>query len=153
PSGSDLATEAKPMLPPAPGRISMITGCPSRRETSSSTTRLTVSEALPAGEGLITFIGLLGPCCAFAAAAPTIKIVGTTRRRTIRKIFPVAFLASAVMFWSATFSAWVLEMRLLHLQVQRCNDRRPFLLLSGDMIGKHLRRAAARLRSELGECI
>src|SRR5262249_15366736 len=84
------------MAPPAPGRISMITGCPSRRDTSSSTTRLTVSDALPAGYGLITLIGLVGHCCAFANVAEAISI--TAKMALIaRKQRTPSFVRSVVM--------------------------------------------------------
>ena len=44
-------------MPPAPGLVSITIGWPRICETWSSTTRLTVSDALPGGNGLITLIG------------------------------------------------------------------------------------------------
>src|SRR5205085_8097173 len=68
-SGSALATSANPTMPPAPGLVSMTIGWPTSCETLSSTTRLTVSEALPGGNGLITLIGRVGQSSAAAAEA------------------------------------------------------------------------------------
>src|SRR5579884_2827100 len=75
------------MLPPAPGRSSITNGCPTICDAWSSTTRVTVSEALPAGYGLMTRIGRVGHCCALAgraaANAPTHAAPARKLRREI----------------------------------------------------------------------
>jgi hypothetical protein len=57
-------------MPPAPGLVSITIGWPTNWETLSRTTRAVVSEALPAGNGLITLIGRVGQS---AAAADTVN--------------------------------------------------------------------------------
>src|SRR6516164_5054129 len=56
-------------MPPAPGLVSSTIGWPTKRETLSRTTRAVVSEALPAGKGLMTLIGRAGQLSAWADAA------------------------------------------------------------------------------------
>src|SRR5258708_6461444 len=58
-----------PIVPPPPGLFSMTNGWPSCRETWSSTTRATVSLALPAVNGLMTCIARVGQASPSAAAA------------------------------------------------------------------------------------
>src|SRR5262249_25102126 len=77
PSGSAFATAALPMVPPAPARFSTTIGWPSWLESWSKTSRGTTSTALPAPNGTIALIGLVGQACARAtygkadsAAAP-----------------------------------------------------------------------------------
>src|SRR5437763_351824 len=54
-------------MPPAPGFASITIGWPRSCAMLSTTTRLTVSEALPAGNGLMTLIGRVGQLSASAA--------------------------------------------------------------------------------------
>src|SRR5215510_13934211 len=67
PSGSALATDAAPMVPPAPVRFSTTTAWPSRAASWSETVRAMMSMALPAVTGTITRSGLLGQACACAS--------------------------------------------------------------------------------------
>jgi hypothetical protein len=64
PSGSDFATMALPIVPPAPTRFSTTIGCPSCIDNSSSTIRCTMSVELPAPTGTIARSGLVGHVCA-----------------------------------------------------------------------------------------
>src|SRR6516225_9129788 len=56
-------------MPPAPGLASITIGWPRSCETRSRTTRLTVSDALPAANGLMTLIGRVGQSSACATDA------------------------------------------------------------------------------------
>ena len=58
--GADCTTARPPMLPPAPGRLSTITGWPSFLPSCSPTTRATMSLAPPAAKVTIMRIGLSG---------------------------------------------------------------------------------------------
>src|SRR5262249_50541580 len=58
-----------PTMPPAPGLVSSTIGWPTTCETLSRTTRAVVSDALPAGKGLMTLIGRVGQSSAWAKAA------------------------------------------------------------------------------------
>jgi hypothetical protein len=49
-----------PVLPPAPGRLSTMNGCPSVLAMRSSMMRVTTSLALPPANGTITWIGRTG---------------------------------------------------------------------------------------------
>src|SRR4029079_13964625 len=55
--------------PPAPGLFSMTKGWPSCCESFSPTMRAARSVAWPGGQGMMTFTGLLGYCCANALPA------------------------------------------------------------------------------------
>src|SRR5262245_16560238 len=86
PSGSALATEAAPTIPPPPIRFSTITGCPRRDCSFSEMTRAIVSEALP-GDAPETsrtvFQGKVCPGagdCACAAATSAPKANAAMRR-------------------------------------------------------------------------
>src|SRR5690349_14352999 len=60
PSGGELTTASTAMLVPAPGRFSMMTGCPSRSESQEPMTRATVSAPPPGGNPTIQRRGLYG---------------------------------------------------------------------------------------------
>ena len=60
PSGSDLATEAVPVRPPAPARFSITTVCPSSAANLSPRMRAKVSAGPPAGNGTTNLMVLLG---------------------------------------------------------------------------------------------
>jgi hypothetical protein len=64
---------AAPMVPPPPGRFSTTKVWPICRAPWSSTMRATTSFALPAVNGLITWIALVGHGCAPAAEAPVTR--------------------------------------------------------------------------------
>ena len=57
PSGADFATRSPPMVPVAPGRLSMMTGTPRRSESFWPTMRATVSVGPPGAFGTISLIG------------------------------------------------------------------------------------------------
>ena len=69
PSPALLATKSAPMLPPAPGLLSTVTGWPRAAHLSAST-RASVSGAPPGGNVTTILIGLVGhtAACAWAAA-------------------------------------------------------------------------------------
>src|SRR5262245_60319909 len=80
PSGSAFATVAVTIVPPAPARFSTTMGWPSCLESWSKTSRGITSTALPAPNGTIALIGLVGQACASAiretvgsAAAPAAR--------------------------------------------------------------------------------
>src|SRR5918993_4959172 len=64
PSGSLLATEAAPVVPPAPTRFSTMIDCPIWVETLSNTVRAITSTAPPALKGTMARRGLEGQLCA-----------------------------------------------------------------------------------------
>src|SRR5262249_21050635 len=105
PSASALATMAGPIVPPPPGLFSMTNGWPSCRETWSSTTRATVSLALPAVNGLMTCIALVGQASGSAAAAVATSATPAMalhkpRRDIIRTSLGCADRRSAVIHYS-----------------------------------------------------
>jgi hypothetical protein len=55
-----LAAASVPVLPPAPGRLSTMKGCPIDFDARSSMMRVTTSLALPPANGTITWIGRFG---------------------------------------------------------------------------------------------
>src|SRR6185295_15070408 len=64
PSGAARAAWPTPMVPPAPGRLSMMIGWPSCLESCSNTMRAVMSLALPAANGMMAVIGRVGQDCA-----------------------------------------------------------------------------------------
>src|SRR6476620_4187125 len=70
PSGGDLATSSLPRIDPAPGRVSTITGWPSRSESGGAIVRASVSAALPGPLGATIRTGFTGYCGLRAAAQP-----------------------------------------------------------------------------------
>src|SRR5712691_5010444 len=79
PSGSDFATTAAPMVPPAPGRFSMTMGCPSWGESLSVTVRAMMSVPLPGVNGTTILIGFAGHACAHAADCAAQSSPSTTK--------------------------------------------------------------------------
>src|SRR5262249_34176976 len=67
-AGSDLATAAKPTIPPAPGLAAMTPGGPSSRACRSGTRQRAVPTGLPAGNGLTPSSALRAHCSARAAS-------------------------------------------------------------------------------------
>jgi hypothetical protein len=90
PSGSDLATAAAPIVPPAPDFFSTIIDWPSSPDSCSNTVRGTMSEALPAVNGPIARIGFVGHVRpnaeAFATTAATLNPRKTTLIRCLLKM-------------------------------------------------------------------
>ena len=54
------ATALVPILPPAPGRLSTMKGCPMDFAIRSSRMRMTTSLALPPAKGTMTWMGRVG---------------------------------------------------------------------------------------------
>src|SRR3954471_18254407 len=84
PSASARATASAPTFPPAPGRFSTITDCPSARCSRSPTALASTSARPPGANGATIFTGLDGyaPCAplpvadsAATIAAPIIRMV------------------------------------------------------------------------------
>src|SRR6516165_5774132 len=75
PSGGELTTVCTAMLVEAPGRFSMMTGCPSRLDSHGSMIRATVSAPPPAGKPMIQRSDFDGYACARAMR----EIAGTVR--------------------------------------------------------------------------
>ena len=69
PSGAALATASVPMLPLAPGLLSMTNGWPSFFCKWSAIRRATTSGVEPAPNGTTIFTGLVGQSCAAAGRA------------------------------------------------------------------------------------
>jgi hypothetical protein len=68
PSGSALATNAEPIVPPAPTRFSTMMFWPSCTESCSNTTRGMMSVVLPAATGTIARSGFVGHVSAPASS-------------------------------------------------------------------------------------
>src|SRR3954469_12331259 len=84
PSASERATTSAPTFPPAPGRFSTITGCPSARCSRSPTALASTSASPPGANGATIFTAFDGyaPCAplpvapsAAMIAAPIIRMV------------------------------------------------------------------------------
>src|SRR5260221_7399073 len=60
PSGADLAATSTPMVPSAPGLLSITTGWPRRVPSLSATTRARLSTPPPAAYGTTMWTGLSG---------------------------------------------------------------------------------------------
>src|SRR5450759_911123 len=73
PSGADLTTASAPILPPAPGRLSMTTVWPSSGRRLSAITRAVTSVLPPGGYGTTSLIGLEGQVSANAGNAACSK--------------------------------------------------------------------------------
>ena len=69
PSGAALAAASAAMLPPAPGRFSILTCCPSDLVNCSAITRARMSVACPGGNPTRMRIGFDGHACACAGSA------------------------------------------------------------------------------------
>src|SRR5450755_550485 len=86
PSGGDLATRSVATVPPAAGRLSTMTGCPSRSFNLSPIRRASTSSELPAGAATMNLIGLSGQACAPASCgAANAAASSTYERRILRK--------------------------------------------------------------------
>jgi hypothetical protein len=79
-----------PTFPPAPGRFSTTTGCPSASPSGGASVRQSVSTTAPGGKGLTRRIGFDGQPCARAAAL--IHIIA----RTIRAIHTSTMKAAPI---------------------------------------------------------
>src|ERR1019366_3755727 len=69
PSGAARAASAAPTVPPAPGRLSMMTCCPQAAVSFCPTMRARKSVEPPGGKGTMTRMVLLGYACASAPPA------------------------------------------------------------------------------------
>jgi len=64
--GRRARADPTPVVPPAPGRLSMTIGCPICADTCSSTMRPTMSLAFPALKGTMAVMVRTGKACARA---------------------------------------------------------------------------------------
>jgi hypothetical protein len=93
PSGAALAAMSEPIEPPAPGRLSTMTGEPRRSLSFWEMARAKASVAPPAGNGTIRRMGLLeGGVCAQVVGVDAAASV----RRNVRRLSMFFFL-----LWSA----------------------------------------------------
>src|SRR5690348_16986307 len=81
PSAGDFATASVPMVDPAPGRFSMMIGCPSTGASSFWRMRATTSVKPPGPKGTMIFTGFDGYVSAAAGNARA------ARARAARAIF------------------------------------------------------------------
>src|SRR5438094_1979176 len=88
PSGSDFATTAAPMVPPAPGRFSITMGCPSWGESLSVTVRAMMSVPLPGVNGTMILIGFEGQACAQAAVCAIHSAIPAARVQSFVRGLP-----------------------------------------------------------------
>src|SRR5689334_5708770 len=79
PSGAAFATASVPIIPPAPGLFSTITGWPMRLRSGSARTRANVSGVEAAANGTMIRIGRCGQSCANAKVESSAPIAETTR--------------------------------------------------------------------------
>src|SRR6266849_7939266 len=98
PSGDALATISEPITPPAPGRLSAITGGPSAAASFAPTARDKMSVVPPAANGTMIRIGLVGYCAetGIAVAANETASASAAKRFPIRNLLvETAALATA----------------------------------------------------------
>src|SRR6266849_9737873 len=88
PSGVLLATDALPMVPPAPGRFSTITVRPRAAPSSALNERATMSCTPPAANGTTTRITPEEGC-----AAAAVMVIASRNPQTPRIAFIAAFLS------------------------------------------------------------
>src|SRR6266576_1819708 len=69
-----------PIVPPAPGRFSMTTGCPQYSESFWPNVRARMSVALPAVNGTMILTGFVGHACALANEAHSAQSAITATR-------------------------------------------------------------------------
>ena len=80
PSGALRATASPAMLPPAPGRLSIITVWPSSGPMRSATRRAVISAAPAGGKGTTRRKGRVGKPCARAMAGAARPAINAARR-------------------------------------------------------------------------
>src|SRR5581483_314196 len=83
PSGLAFATTSAPSTPPAPGRLSITTGCPSASPSFGAIIRATVSADAPEVNGMTKRIGFVGYDCAAAGAAANASDSATMDARIV----------------------------------------------------------------------
>src|SRR5262245_8288374 len=86
-----------PIVPPAPGRFSTITGWPSCAVSFSATVRAMMSVALPGVKGTVTRIGLAGQGCAHAAALEASSAAGISLAAAIQ--IPVRLIEPSLLVY------------------------------------------------------
>ena len=83
PSGLDFATMSAPIDPPAPPRLSTITGCPMDSLMRCATRRATISVVPPAGNGTTILIGFVGKLCAWAPCCRMSAVAAITAQLAV----------------------------------------------------------------------
>jgi hypothetical protein len=81
-----------PTLPPAPGRLSITTGCPSARASGSARMRAMMSGEVPAGNGTTSLIARAGQACAADGSATAEAAAAAMEFRTWRRFMVRAFV-------------------------------------------------------------
>src|SRR6187402_3222388 len=94
------------MLPPAPGRFSMTTGCPHIFCNSTPSERATMSVVPPGGNGTIMRTGFDGQLCACAVSEEITNAVATNNRH----IEPRCIFVTSGKWWAK--SAFTMVIRL-----------------------------------------
>src|ERR1700704_456749 len=86
PSGSDSATARAPIVPPAPGRLSMTTLCPRIALTRCPIRRARTSAGPPGAKPTTSRMGFVGKACADAVplAAQATQAPSAIERRSVR---------------------------------------------------------------------
>src|SRR3982074_3247999 len=85
PSGSDSATARAPIVPPAPGRLSMTTLCPRIALTRCPIRRAMTSAGAPGAKPTTSRMGFVGKACADAPrAAQATQAPTAIERRSVR---------------------------------------------------------------------
>src|SRR6267142_5612434 len=88
PSPADFATASAPIVEPAPGRFSTITGCLQASERRCATLRATASTPPPGGKGTIIRTGLIGYGCACVQGTAMMNAAATSTQNN-RVVFRV----------------------------------------------------------------
>src|SRR5688572_15694155 len=83
PSGGALATTSMPMVPPAPARLSTISGCPHRSFSFWPSTRPIMSMLLPGPIWITMRTGRVGNAASCAIAALDVHSISGTHAYTI----------------------------------------------------------------------
>jgi hypothetical protein len=86
------ATCAAPIVPPAPGLLSTITGCPSCFVKRSPTARAMVSVPEPAVKGTTRRIGWRGYALSWACATPQARPVASRQAAAALRNFFISYL-------------------------------------------------------------
>src|SRR5690349_17466291 len=91
PSGAAFATASAAMLPPAPGRFSTMTGCPSDFASGSASARATTSGWPPGAKGTTILTGRDGCQSAKAVIPANAGIQAHSRNKMLRMVWIPVF--------------------------------------------------------------
>src|SRR6185436_5246779 len=126
--GAARATAAEAMEPPAPARVSLITGWPHISDNLAVTMRLTMSTALPGVKATMTVTALLGYC------ACACRVHAASNRRT------------ANLFMDSLLG-------LLWLDARGAKHLAGVFDFAAHELGEFANRHAPRLGAEIGEAL